>query len=336
MTNMAPLTVAEVEQHPGYAGAIWHLPATKKGKLSVGQGRGGPFDIAWELHGHGPIRLVWIMGLGSFKMAWQRQTKDFGHDRAETYSSLIFDNRGMGESDKPLVRYSTSEMAKDTVELLDHLGWTDPRSVHVTGVSMGGMIAQELGLLIPERIASLSLVSTAARLVNTIGFVEHLRNRINLFIPRSLDRQLALTKLNLFPPAFLDAPDTEGIFPTNGDAYTAQDLHKRRNTTGFTRKGFILQAIAAGWHHKSAEQIRQLADAVGRHRIQVMHGTLDRMISPPHGDVLASELGGPGPDKGVRYTVFGGCGHVLIWEKREEVRKLIEQLIHETHGLEGI
>jgi pimeloyl-ACP methyl ester carboxylesterase len=50
----------------------------------------------------------------------------------------------MGKSDKPLMRYSTSEMAKDVLEVLDHLGWTAERELHVSGVSMGGMIAQEL------------------------------------------------------------------------------------------------------------------------------------------------------------------------------------------------
>lgn len=84
------------------------------------------------------------MGLGSFKAAWQRQTKDFGHDEASRYTSLVLDNRGMGESDKPLMRYSTSEMALDTFEVLDHLGWTEERQLHVIGISMGGMIAQEL------------------------------------------------------------------------------------------------------------------------------------------------------------------------------------------------
>ena len=85
------------------------------------------------------------MGLGGLKHAWQRQTKDFGHKRAAEYSALVFDNRGIGESDKPLMRYSTSEMARDAIELLDHVGWTTPRSVHVIGISMGGMIVQELG-----------------------------------------------------------------------------------------------------------------------------------------------------------------------------------------------
>ena len=50
----------------------------------------------------------------------------------------------MGESDKPLARYSTSEMAKDTLELIDDVGWTAERQLHVVGVSMGGMIAQEI------------------------------------------------------------------------------------------------------------------------------------------------------------------------------------------------
>lgn len=84
------------------------------------------------------------MGLGTFKTGWQRQTKDFGHDQGSKYSSLIFDNRGIGESDKPLGRYSTTQMAEDTLELLNHLSWTGKREVHVIGVSMGGMIAQEL------------------------------------------------------------------------------------------------------------------------------------------------------------------------------------------------
>ncbi len=57
---------------------------------------------------------------------------------------MIFDNRGIGESDKPLARYSTSEMAKDAIELIDDIGWTDKRQLHIAGVSMGGMIAQEV------------------------------------------------------------------------------------------------------------------------------------------------------------------------------------------------
>lgn len=84
------------------------------------------------------------MGLGGMKYAWQRQTKDFGHDQADKYSVLILDNRGIGESDAPFFRYSTSEMAKDVIEVMDHIGWTGKRECHILGISMGGMIAQEM------------------------------------------------------------------------------------------------------------------------------------------------------------------------------------------------
>ena len=94
--------------------------------------------------------ILTINPTGSLKSAWQRQSKDFGHgqntnrDQSNKYSNLVFDNRGIGRSDKPLARYSTSEMAKDTRELIDHVGWTRERQLHVIGISMGGMIAQEL------------------------------------------------------------------------------------------------------------------------------------------------------------------------------------------------
>jgi pimeloyl-ACP methyl ester carboxylesterase len=84
------------------------------------------------------------MGMGGLMTAWQRQTKDFGHTKGDQYSCLIIENRGIGQSDKPLMRYSTSEMAKDVIEILDHIGWTETRQLHVIGVSMGGMISQEL------------------------------------------------------------------------------------------------------------------------------------------------------------------------------------------------
>lgn len=104
------------------------------------------------------------MGLGGMKYAWQRQTKDFAHTQADKYSVLTLDNRGIGESDKPFFRYSTSEMAKDVIEVMDHVGWTGKRECHVVGVSMGGMIAQEI--VSPFLI---SVISCLLRLCFSVG-----------------------------------------------------------------------------------------------------------------------------------------------------------------------
>ncbi|KAI4087565.1 MAG: hypothetical protein LQ339_008882 [Xanthoria mediterranea] len=267
------------------------------------------------------------MGLGTFKTHWQRQVQYFGHEKRSQYSCLIFDNRGMGGSDKPLARYSTTKMAKDTLELINFIGWTSLRQLHIVGVSMGGMIAQELALMIPERVASLSLVSTAARLVNTVGYWQNLRNRINM----SRDVQLVDLKARTFSQSWLEAPDDYGDFPTNGDRVAAMELEKRQDVEGFTRKGFICQAIAAGWHHKSPEQLKELADKVGRQRIQVLHGTLDNMITVPHGDTLARELG---EKEGVTKIIVEGRGHVLHLEEDKLYRAVLQKMVEKTENLE--
>ncbi|KAH0098741.1 alpha/beta-hydrolase, partial [Aureobasidium melanogenum] len=306
-----PLSAAEVQNHPEFPYITWDLKPKSMGKLSVAKNRGGPLDIAWEVHGEGENKMVWIMGLGGLKTAWQRQTKDFSHTQGSKYSSLIVDNRGMGESGKPMQRYSTSEMAKDLLEVIDHIGWTAERQLNVVGISMGGMIAQELAYMIPNRIATLNLISTAPRIVNTVGFVENLRNRINLFIPRSLDDQIANVKHNIYTQAFLDAPDCLEYkvkpFPTNGDRFAAQEVAKRQTPQHFNRTGFMAQAIAAGWHHKTDAQLKEIGDKVGHERILVVHGTKDRMITFPHAEMLLKGLGGE--ESGVRKVFIEGQGH---------------------------
>lgn len=167
------------------------------------------------------------------------------------------------------------------------------------------------------------------------GFFENLRNRINLFIPRSIEAQLELVKHNMYTTAFLDAPDnTEAVvqpFPTNGDRFAAQEISKRSQPHLFNRRGFIAQAIAAGWHHKTPAQLGELGDRVGRERILVMHGTQDRMITFPHAEMLLRELGGE--EKEVRKEFFGEMGHVIPIEKRREFNRIIEEMVEKTEGL---
>ena len=334
-STRSPLSAAEVQAYPEYPHTNWELVADKKGKFECAATRGGPFKISYELHGHGPRKLIWIMGLGGYMKTWQRQTKDFGHTEADKYTCLVFDNRGIGDSDKPLLRYTTSEMAKDVIELLDHVGWTDPRSVHVVGISMGGMISQELGLLIPERICSLNLISTAPRIVRTLPFLENVKNRINLMWPKPLDIQIERVKEDCYSPEWLAKPDeTEFVvqaFPTNGDRFAAGEITKRTTPGVFTRQGFLCQLYAAGFHHKSAAQIQKLGDVVGRERIFVFHGTRDKMIAFVHGEMLLRELGGE--EAGITKHFADGCGHVAPFELRRQFKGWIAERIEKTESL---
>jgi len=209
---------------------------------------------------------------------------------------------------------------------------------------MGGMISQELGFLIPQRIASLNLISTAARIENTTTFVENLRTRINMFIPKSLDRSIRDAAFSLFSDEWLEAPDdcavpkpgTLGVvFPASGEykkfewnyeRFAATELHKRRSPT-FGKKGFMLQAIAAGWHHLSDERLKDLGDKVGRERIMVLHGTKDNMITVPHGELLIRVLQ---PGTGV---IKAGRGHVFMLEEWRWHNEMVEGMVEKVSKL---
>ena len=55
---MAPLTAEELQKHPEYEHTIWNLKPSLQGKVAVANDRGGPFNIAYEVHGHGNRKLV--------------------------------------------------------------------------------------------------------------------------------------------------------------------------------------------------------------------------------------------------------------------------------------
>ncbi|KAJ4195753.1 hypothetical protein FALCPG4_003687 [Fusarium falciforme] len=332
----------ETLKHPAYPATIWALEPHQKGKLPVAKDRGGPVNIAWEVHGDGPIKLVLIMGLVGALTSWQRQTKYFGHDRGDKYSVLLIDNRGIGGSDKPLSRYSTSEMALDVIEVLEHIGWTSERQLNVAGISMGGMIAQEMAMRIPKRLQSLSLLCTSAGLTQGAkGLFETLSERVGFIIPKSMERNISDTALQLFTPEWLAAPDSETLpepgvtprcgppppevgpayrlFDSNFQRFQAQELTKRLDPDTFTTGGLMCQLTAAGLHRKSDEQLRQIADTVGRERILVMHGTRDNMIKLHNGERLIQVMR---PGVGL---IEDGMGHAPPMERAQWFNSVLEE-----------
>lgn len=325
------------------------------------------------------------MGLGSFKTAWQRQTLFFGHERYKDYSVLLLDNRGMGDSDRPLMRYSTKEMALDAIEVLEHVGFVntavkDSRAVHIVGLSMGGMVAQELACLIPSHVASLSLCCTAAIIENTSASIwENLASRAALIIPKGVEESVRGTAGRIFSDKYLVGPDNVTLpvpgthlvgpplrhlytpekttppdhtmlpeqitssdtdiyvkdpskwyqkFDSNYQRFVAQEMHKR-NDPRFSTKGFLLQLIACGWHHKSPAQLAAMADAVDRRRILVIHGTADEMISVPHGRKLIEAI------KPAQSHIVEGMGHAPLAERCDWYNQTLTDHFHNGEVLAG-
>lgn len=100
--------------------------------------------------------LLLIMGLGASLETWVAQRDAF----AARHRVVMFDNRGAGGSECPPPPWSVPEMAADAVGVLDALGI---ERAHVLGVSMGGMIAQEMAIRWPERVDRLVLAVSFAR-----------------------------------------------------------------------------------------------------------------------------------------------------------------------------
>jgi len=115
----------------------------------------GDVQIFYQEAGRGDPLLL-IMGWGADSTGWALQVPAFSAE----FRCVAFDNRGCGQSDQPDVPYTTRLLASDAVGLMDALGI---ERAHVAGLSMGGMIAQEIAINHPERVRTLQLHATLAR-----------------------------------------------------------------------------------------------------------------------------------------------------------------------------
>ena len=100
--------------------------------------------------------ILAIQGLGVDARGWALQRGAFGRQ----HRCIAPDNRGTGRSDAPPGPYNLLRMASDAIEVLDDAGI---ERAHVVGASMGGVIAQIIGVLQPSRVRSLTLACTACR-----------------------------------------------------------------------------------------------------------------------------------------------------------------------------
>ena len=162
-----------------------------------------------QLGSDGP-RVLLVMGLGMRGEAWKPQI-DGLRDKCQL---LYFDNRGTGESEDIGATLSMDDMARDTTRIMDAVGWTE--NVHLVGVSMGGMISQELALLFPKRFASLTLIAThAGGLTAWVPPTRGLFRFLSVHLGPRDKRMQAMAKL-LYPESFLESCDKAALHKRMG------------------------------------------------------------------------------------------------------------------------
>ena len=126
--------------------------------------------IAYSTHGpQGAPVLLLSNALGTTRDMWRPQMAAF----TSRFRVIAYDTRGHGASDVPAGEYTLETLARDGLAVLDAAG---ARTAHVCGLSLGGLTAMWLGVYAPERVSSLVLANTAAR----VGSVESWTERIRL------------------------------------------------------------------------------------------------------------------------------------------------------------
>lgn len=117
--------------------------------------RANGLNIMFERAGQGEPLLF----LGGTGWDLRQRPNPMTSDLIRHFNLICFDQRGMGQTDKPVGPYTMEDYACDALAVMDAL---ELEKAHVVGYSFGGMVAQEMAIRWPERIGSLVLAASAA------------------------------------------------------------------------------------------------------------------------------------------------------------------------------
>lgn len=250
----------------------------------------------WESAGDdGGTPLVLVQGLGYTADMWHRVHG--GLSRARRV--LVFDNRGVGRSDVPEGEWSLPDMADDVVRVMDAAGVD---RAHVFGVSMGGVITQELALRHRDRVRSIVLGCThpggrdAARMDADAATM--LMDRTPKSARAAVEASLPFLYSATTPRAVVDA-DVEVRLrrPVRAKAYWGQLDAMRR-------------------HDGMLDRLRSLTVPA-----LVLHGTADRLVKPENATLLADAI------PGARLEWLDGASHVFWSDQPQRSVQLVNEFL---------
>jgi pimeloyl-ACP methyl ester carboxylesterase len=304
---------------------FWTRQTSPQGRQSgVGEERAhnvGPagIDIAYERFGDAsapPVLL--IMGGGAQMINWPEgfcaELVDRGlyvirFDTRDTGRSTHFteapapDVQGALAGDLSSASYTLSDMAADTVGLLDVLGLD---SAHIVGASLGGMVAQTMAIEYPDRVRSLTSMfsTTGDRTVGQTDFVA-----LGPLGAPPEDRQGYID----WQVRAMRAVGSPG-FPF--DVAAVAERAARYYDRGHDPLGMLRQAVAVVASVDRTDRLREL-----RVPTLVMHGTDDKMIDTSGGRATAAAV------PGTTLVIFDGMGHNLPQELWAELAGHIIELV---------
>lgn len=257
----------------------------------------GEIELDYERSGNadGPPLLL-IMGMSGTSLSWG---EPFLQQLREDFDVIAYDHRGVGASTQLDGPVTTRQMADDAVALLDALALDD---VHVLGISMGGMIAQELALAHPERVRTLMLGCTYCGGEGSSLASEAVIGKLAEAMG-SGDRERAL----------------RAAWEVNVSAQMAEDeqAYAAFHATALERAvavPVIMQQMQACAAHDTNARLAQVELPT-----LVMHGTEDQMLPVQNGHLIASRM------PGARLEIFEDVGHLFFVERPERSAELVRE-----------
>jgi 3-oxoadipate enol-lactonase len=257
--------------------------------------RVGDIELDYERSGSGPPLLA-IMGMSGTALHWG---EPFLQALREDFDVIAYDHRGVGASAPLEGAVTIAQMADDAAGLLAAL---EIDSAHVLGISMGGMIAQELALVHPERVRTLTLGCTYCGGTGSAMAALEVIQRLGEAM-MSGDRQRALRTgfdVNLSAAAAADA---------DGWARFLEIAERRAVAVPV-----VLAQMQACTAHDANERLGGLTMPT-----LVIHGTDDQMLPVGNGHLIASRV------PGARLEILDGIGHMFWWEQPERSAELIAE-----------
>ncbi len=205
---------------------------------------------------------------------------------------IAFDNRGAGGSDKPDTPYTTRLMADDALAVLRAAGES---SAHWFGLSLGGMILQELALAHPEAVRSLILGATHCR---GAGETVSSTTEASSALASSPLRRFA----NLYATRFL--LEHADWVSEDAQRFGKMPLHA------------IHRQDQAVRNHDACDRLKHI-----RAPVLILHGREDRMVPVAQAEQLHQAL----PQSSIE--VFDGAGHQVHSEQFDAVADRVVRFI---------
>lgn len=252
-------------------------------------------ELHYERAGSGEPLLL-IQGMSGTHVSWG---EPFKGALEEGFDVVAFDNRGIGLSERISEPFTIAEMAADTAALLDELGW---ESAHVVGISMGGMIAQELALAHPDRLRSLTLGCTYCGGAGSQLMPQENAEKL-LAAFSSGDRDQAIRagyEVNLSP-----------TFRADEDAFAT--FNEMATSVPAARDVIQLQLQAILGHDTSGRLGEITIPSL------IVHGTVDGVLPYANGEQISGLM------PAARFETFTDVGHMFWWEQPQRSAELVRE-----------